>query len=149
MDSARIVQLNLPANQIYGSEVMVLQYMVWTEGHSLVILGRPQAAIEGRPQAATAGRACDRADQPQGGPAVETAVETAVGEPSAHGRRKYMNHQSVRHTGGRFIALLVAAVMLATTCLASWPVTGTCSYAYAAEVPGEDHRPLYRSEQQP
>ena len=71
MDSARIVQLNLPANQIYGSEVMVLQYMVWTEGHSLVILGRPQAA--------TAGRACDRADQPQGGPAVETAVETAVG----------------------------------------------------------------------
>ena len=48
-----------------------------------------------------------------------------------------MNHQSVRHTGGRFIALLVAAVMLATTCLASWPVTGTCSYAYAAETPGK------------
>ena len=48
-----------------------------------------------------------------------------------------MNHQSARHAKVRFTALLIAAVMLASTCPAKRPVTGICSYAHAAEVPGK------------
>ena len=49
-----------------------------------------------------------------------------------------MNHQTARNTGLRFIAGLIAAVMLATTCPAGQPVTDTCSYAYAAEAPAKN-----------
>ena len=57
---------------------------------------------------------------------------------TGQGRRRSMNHQTVRNTGLRFIAGLIAAVMLATTCPAGQPVTDTCSYAYAAESPAKN-----------
>jgi len=57
---------------------------------------------------------------------------------TGQGRRRSMNHQTARNTGLRFIAGLIAAVMLATTCPAGQPVTDTCSYAYAAESPAKN-----------
>ena len=44
-----------------------------------------------------------------------------------------MDHQSARNTRVRLTAIVIAAIMTATTCLAGWAITDNCSYAYAAE----------------
>lgn len=44
-----------------------------------------------------------------------------------------MDHQSARNTRVRLTAIVIAAIMTATTCLAGWTITDNCSYTYAAE----------------
>ena len=44
-----------------------------------------------------------------------------------------MDHQSARSTRVRLTAIVIAAIMTATTCLAGWTITDNCSYTYAAE----------------